>query len=49
MKPISKKYYEWFGLGLTIVDSLDTMYIMGLNNGNTDDLKCDILHREIFS
>lgn len=34
MKPISRKYYEWFGLGLTIVDSLDTMYIMGLNNGN---------------
>ncbi|XP_017875443.1 endoplasmic reticulum mannosyl-oligosaccharide 1,2-alpha-mannosidase [Ceratina calcarata] len=32
VKPISRKYYEWFGLGLTIVDSLDTMYIMGLNN-----------------
>lgn len=32
VKPISKKYYEWFGLGLTIVDSLDTMYIMSLNN-----------------
>lgn len=33
VKPISKKYHEWFGLGLTIVDSLDTMYIMGLNEG----------------
>lgn len=33
IKPISRKYYEWFGLGLTIVDSLGTMYIMGLNNG----------------
>ncbi|XP_076662021.1 alpha-Mannosidase class I b [Halictus rubicundus] len=32
VKPISRKYHEWFGLGLTIVDSLDTMYIMGLNN-----------------
>ncbi|XP_031845965.1 alpha-Mannosidase class I b [Nomia melanderi] len=32
VKPISRKYHEWFGLGLTIVDSLDTMYMMGLNN-----------------
>ncbi|XP_076242257.1 alpha-Mannosidase class I b [Calliopsis andreniformis] len=32
VRPISRKYQEWFGLGLTIVDSLDTMYIMGLNN-----------------
>ncbi|OXU28307.1 hypothetical protein TSAR_000145 [Trichomalopsis sarcophagae] len=32
IKPISKGYHEWFGLGLTIVDSLDTMYIMGLND-----------------
>ncbi|XP_034192089.2 alpha-Mannosidase class I b [Osmia lignaria lignaria] len=32
VKPISRKYHEWFGLGLTIVDSLDTLYIMGLNN-----------------
>ncbi|XP_022919358.1 endoplasmic reticulum mannosyl-oligosaccharide 1,2-alpha-mannosidase [Onthophagus taurus] len=30
LKPISKNYYDWFGLGLTIIDSLDTMYIMGL-------------------
>lgn len=33
VKPMSKKYHEWFGLGLTIVDSLDTIYIMGLNDG----------------
>lgn len=32
VKPISRRYHEWFGLGLTIVDSLDTMYIMGLND-----------------
>ena len=30
LKPISKTYSSWFNLGLTIVDSLDTMYIMGL-------------------
>lgn len=33
VKPMSKRYHEWFGLGLTIVDSLDTIYIMGLNDG----------------
>jgi endoplasmic reticulum Man9GlcNAc2 1,2-alpha-mannosidase len=31
--PITKSYSEWFGLGLTLVDSLDTMLIMGLNEG----------------
>uniref|UniRef100_A0A667YTF7 alpha-1,2-Mannosidase n=1 Tax=Myripristis murdjan TaxID=586833 RepID=A0A667YTF7_9TELE len=30
LKPVSKSYGEWFGLGLTLVDSLDTMYILGL-------------------
>ncbi|KAF6200791.1 hypothetical protein GE061_005237 [Apolygus lucorum] len=30
LKPISMKPHDWFKLGLTIVDSLDTMYIMGL-------------------
>ncbi|XP_026477334.1 endoplasmic reticulum mannosyl-oligosaccharide 1,2-alpha-mannosidase isoform X1 [Ctenocephalides felis] len=30
LKPISETYHDWFGLGLTIVDSLDTMYIMNL-------------------
>lgn len=30
LKPISQSYHDWFGLGLSIVDSLDTMYIMGL-------------------
>ncbi|KAH8342045.1 hypothetical protein KR059_010090 [Drosophila kikkawai] len=32
LKPISQYSHEWFGLGLTIVDSLDTMYIMGLDD-----------------
>ncbi|XP_057672732.1 endoplasmic reticulum mannosyl-oligosaccharide 1,2-alpha-mannosidase [Diorhabda carinulata] len=32
LKPISESYSDWFGLGLTIVDSLDTMFIMGLED-----------------
>jgi mannosyl-oligosaccharide alpha-1,2-mannosidase len=28
--PVSKKHSEWFHLGLTLVDSLDTMMLMGL-------------------
>jgi len=31
--PITKSYSEWFGVGLTLIDSLDTMYIMGLDEG----------------
>ncbi|OQV17586.1 Endoplasmic reticulum mannosyl-oligosaccharide 1,2-alpha-mannosidase [Hypsibius exemplaris] len=30
LKPLSRSYKEWFHIGLTLVDSLDTMYIMGL-------------------
>ncbi|XP_008297215.1 endoplasmic reticulum mannosyl-oligosaccharide 1,2-alpha-mannosidase [Stegastes partitus] len=30
LKPISKSFGEWFSLGLTLIDSLDTMWIMGL-------------------
>lgn len=30
LKPVSMGSHDWFGLGLTIVDSLDTMYIMDL-------------------
>ncbi|XP_069842074.1 endoplasmic reticulum mannosyl-oligosaccharide 1,2-alpha-mannosidase [Dendropsophus ebraccatus] len=30
LKPISKSYGEWFGLGLTLLDALDTMWILGL-------------------
>ncbi|XP_026687894.1 endoplasmic reticulum mannosyl-oligosaccharide 1,2-alpha-mannosidase-like [Diaphorina citri] len=32
LKPLSKSAHKWFGLGLTIVDSLDTMWIMGLHD-----------------
>jgi len=31
LKPISRTSNNWFHLGLTLIDSLDTMYIMGLN------------------
>ena len=31
--PITKSHSEWFGVGLTLVDALDTMYIMGLEEG----------------
>lgn len=34
LKPVSKSYGEWFGLGLTLVDALDTMWILGLKEGN---------------
>lgn len=30
LKPISKESNEWFNLGLTLVDSLDTIWLMGL-------------------
>ena len=33
LKPITKFWQEWMGVGLTIVDSIDTMYIMGLHRG----------------
>lgn len=33
LKPVTGMPSEWFSLGLTIVDSLDTAYIMGLTEG----------------
>lgn len=33
LRPISRSWNDWFGIGLTIVDSLDTMFIMGLKDG----------------
>jgi mannosyl-oligosaccharide alpha-1,2-mannosidase len=30
LKPITGTFHDWFNLGLTIVDALDTIYIMGL-------------------
>lgn len=31
LRPVTGGTYDWFSLGLTIVDSLDTAYIMGLH------------------
>ncbi|KAI8119474.1 hypothetical protein FF38_02150 [Lucilia cuprina] len=36
LKPISESSHDWFGLGLTLIDSLDTMYIMGLEDEFTE-------------
>lgn len=33
--PMTKTYNTWFGVGLAILDALDTMYIMGLKDGKT--------------
>uniref|UniRef100_A0A673ZDB8 alpha-1,2-Mannosidase n=1 Tax=Salmo trutta TaxID=8032 RepID=A0A673ZDB8_SALTR len=30
LRPMSKSYGEWFGLGLTLIDALDTMWILNL-------------------
>ncbi|KAM6170153.1 endoplasmic reticulum mannosyl-oligosaccharide 1,2-alpha-mannosidase [Rhynchocyon petersi] len=30
LKPLSRTFGEWFGLGLTLIDALDTMWILGL-------------------
>lgn len=34
LKPVSRGWIDFMGVGLTIIDSLDTLYIMGLNDGN---------------
>ncbi|CAK8675021.1 unnamed protein product [Clavelina lepadiformis] len=34
--PISHRYDDWFGVGLTLLDALDTMYIMGLKTEYTE-------------
>jgi hypothetical protein len=33
LQTLSKTPSIWFGLGLTIVDSIDTLYIMNMNKG----------------
>jgi hypothetical protein len=32
-QPLSKSSSSWFGLGLTIIDSIDTLYIMNMTEG----------------
>lgn len=44
--PLSKSPSPWFGLGLTIVDSIDTLYIMNLTEGkftSLQDLNDDVM------
>lgn len=36
LKPISMSSHDWFGLGLTIIDSLDTLYIMDMQEEYED-------------
>ncbi|XP_055322080.1 endoplasmic reticulum mannosyl-oligosaccharide 1,2-alpha-mannosidase isoform X2 [Sitodiplosis mosellana] len=36
LKPISMGSHDWFGLGLTIVDALDTLYIMNMQEEYED-------------
>ena len=48
LRPISKRAQNWFGLGLTIVDSLDTMYIMNLRD-EFDEAKEWVAERLHFS
>lgn len=38
LRPLSKSYSEWFGLGLTLIDALDTMWILGLKEGRLTPL-----------
>lgn len=33
LRPLSKSYSEWFGLGLTLIDALDTLWILDLKEG----------------
>ncbi len=33
LKPMAKSHSDWFGVGLTILDGLDTMFIMNLQEG----------------
>eukprot|EP00891_Asterochloris_glomerata_P000369 jgi/Astpho2/369/Aster-02244 len=32
LQPLSRSSHKWFGLGLTLVDSLDTLWMMGLKD-----------------
>jgi len=34
LKPISRQPHDWLHLGLTLIDALDTLWIMGLKQGD---------------
>ena len=39
LKPLTRSFSEWFGLGLTLIDALDTMWILGLKKGTCSSLR----------
>ena len=39
LKPLTRSFSEWFGLGLTLIDALDTMWILGLEKGTCLSLR----------
>ncbi|XP_064346866.1 endoplasmic reticulum mannosyl-oligosaccharide 1,2-alpha-mannosidase-like isoform X2 [Camelus dromedarius] len=43
LRPVSRSFSEWFGLGLTLIDALDTMWILGLKK---DPLGRLLLHQQ---
>lgn len=43
LRPLSKTYSEWFGLGLTLIDALDTMWILGLKEGRNYSLHLELV------
>lgn len=43
LRPLSKTYSEWFGLGLTLIDALDTMWILGLKEGRKYSLHLELV------
>ena len=45
LKPLTRSFSEWFGLGLTLIDALDTMWILGLKNGTCLSLRWARAHR----
>lgn len=47
LMPLTKSYNDWFSLGLTIIDGLDTMYIMGLKDGKCIRKNYPIYHGKL--
>jgi len=43
LKPIAQTSHDWFGLGLTIIDALDTLYMMNLKD-DFDEAKHWVQH-----
>lgn len=42
VQPLSKRPAPWFGLGLTIVDCIDTLYIMNMTEGTSLNQNGDV-------